>query len=35
MKQIDARKLACPAPVLAARDALETEHPEVIQILVG
>ncbi|MEZ4576541.1 MAG: sulfurtransferase-like selenium metabolism protein YedF [Desulfobacterales bacterium] len=34
MKQIDARKLACPAPVLAARDALETEHPEVIQILV-
>lgn len=34
MKQIDARKLSCPAPVLAAKQALENEHPEVIQILV-
>ena len=34
MKQIDARKLSCPAPVLAAKQALEDEHPEVIQILV-
>ncbi len=34
MKQIDARRLSCPAPVLAAKQALENEHPEVIQILV-
>lgn len=34
MKQVDARKLSCPAPVLAAKQALEDEYPEVIEILV-
>jgi len=34
MKQIDARKLSCPAPVLAAREAVETEKPEILQVLV-
>ena len=34
MKQIDARKLSCPAPVLAAKEAVETDHPLVIQVLV-
>jgi len=34
MKQIDARKLSCPAPVLAAKDAVESEHPEILQVLV-
>jgi selenium metabolism protein YedF len=34
MKQIDARKLSCPAPVLATREAVETEKPEIIQVLV-
>ena len=34
MKQIDARKLSCPAPVLAAKEAVEREHPEIIQVLV-
>lgn len=34
MKTIDARKLACPAPVLAAKQAIENEHPAGIQILV-
>jgi selenium metabolism protein YedF len=34
MKIIDARKLACPAPVLAAKQAIENEHPAEIQLLV-
>jgi len=34
MKQIDARKLSCPAPVLAAKEAVENEHPVIIQVLV-
>lgn len=34
MKFIDVRKLACPAPVLAAKQAIENEYPEKIQILV-
>jgi len=34
MKIIDARKLACPAPVLAAKQAIESEHPAEIEILV-
>lgn len=34
MKKIDARKLSCPAPVLAAKEAIENEHPEIIQVLV-
>ena len=34
MKTIDVRKLACPAPVLAAKQAIENEHPAEIQFLV-
>ncbi|MDO9265305.1 MAG: sulfurtransferase-like selenium metabolism protein YedF, partial [Desulfosalsimonadaceae bacterium] len=34
MKTIDARKLACPAPVLVVKQAIENEHPAGIQILV-
>jgi len=34
MKQIDARKLSCPAPVLTTKDAIEKEHPGIIQIMV-
>lgn len=34
MKIIDARKLACPAPVLAAKQAIENERPATLQILV-
>ena len=34
MKEIDARKLSCPAPVLAAKEAIENERPGIIQVLV-
>ncbi len=34
MKTIDARGLACPAPVLLVKEAIEKEHPAVLQILV-
>ncbi|MBC2715722.1 MAG: sulfurtransferase-like selenium metabolism protein YedF [Desulfobacteraceae bacterium] len=34
MKEIDARKLSCPAPVLAAKEAIENEQPGIIQVLV-
>ncbi len=34
MKQIDARKLSCPAPVLAVKEAIENERPGMIQVLV-
>lgn len=32
--KIDARKLSCPAPVLLAKEAIEKDHPEQIDILV-
>ena len=34
MKEIDARKLACPAPVLLTRDLVEKETPGLICIIV-
>ncbi len=34
MKEIDARKLACPTPVLLTRDAIESERPDAIKIVV-
>jgi len=32
--EIDCRGLACPAPVLQTKEALEREHPQVIKVLV-
>jgi selenium metabolism protein YedF len=32
--EIDARKLSCPAPVLMAKEAVEKNHPEQIDIMV-
>jgi selenium metabolism protein YedF len=34
MKQLDARKLACPAPVLLAKETIEKEKPETMSVLV-
>jgi selenium metabolism protein YedF len=34
MKKIDARNLACPAPVLATKEAIESEHPGILQVIV-
>ena len=34
MKQIDARGLACPAPVLQAKDAIEEENVNSIEVLI-
>ena len=34
MKEIDCRGLACPAPVLQTKEALEQEHPQVIKVVV-
>ncbi len=34
MSEIDARKMACPAPVLMVREAVENQHPAVIQVIV-
>ncbi len=34
MKEIDARKLSCPAPVLATKEAVENEQPKMINVLV-
>ena len=34
MKEIDCRGLACPAPVLQTKEALEREHPQVIKVVV-
>ncbi len=34
MKHIDARKLSCPAPVLATKEAVENEQPGIIQVIV-
>ena len=33
MKEIDARGLSCPAPVLLTKNAIETENPEKIRII--
>jgi len=34
MKQLDARKLACPAPVLLAKETIEKEKPGAMSVLV-
>ena len=34
MKEIDARGLACPAPVLLTKEAIEKEHPNIIKVIV-
>ncbi len=34
MKEIDARGMACPAPVLLAKEALEKEQPDLLKIIV-
>ena len=34
MKEIDARGLACPAPVLLAKDTIEKEHPGIVKVVV-
>ena len=34
MKEIDARGLACPAPVLQTKAALQEENPDIIRIVV-
>jgi selenium metabolism protein YedF len=34
MKEIDCRGLACPAPVLQTKEALEREHPQIIKVVV-
>jgi len=34
MKKIDARGLACPAPVLLTKDAIEKEHPNIVKVTV-
>jgi selenium metabolism protein YedF len=34
MNAIDARGLACPAPVLQTKAALEQNHPEIVQVVV-
>jgi len=33
-KEIDCRSLACPAPVLQTKEAIEREHPNVIKVVV-
>jgi selenium metabolism protein YedF len=33
-KKIDCRGLACPAPVLQTKEAIETDHPDVIKVTV-
>ena len=34
MKEIDARGLACPAPILLAKEALEKENPDILTVTV-
>ena len=34
MKKIDARGLACPAPVLQTKDAIEEENLNIIEVLI-
>jgi len=34
IKEIDCRGLACPAPVLQTKEALEKDHPQVIKVVV-
>ena len=33
-KEIDCRGLACPAPVLQTKDAIEADHPDIIKVTV-
>ena len=33
-REIDCRGLACPAPVLQTKDAIEREHPDIIKVTV-
>ena len=33
-KEIDCRGLACPAPVLQTKEALEKDHPNLIKVVV-
>ena len=33
-KEIDCRGLACPAPVLQTKNAIETDHPDIIKVTV-
>ena len=33
-REIDCRGLACPAPVLQTKDAIETDHPNIIKVTV-
>nr|HID60138.1 sulfurtransferase-like selenium metabolism protein YedF [Desulfobacterales bacterium] len=33
-REIDARGLACPAPVLKTKDTIEREHPKIIKVMV-
>jgi selenium metabolism protein YedF len=33
-KELDCRGLACPAPVLQTKDAIETDHPDIIKVTV-
>ena len=35
IKEIDCRGLACPAPVLQTKEAIEKEHPNVIKVVVN
>ncbi len=34
MKEIDARKLACPTPVLMVKEALESHEPDAVKVIV-
>jgi selenium metabolism protein YedF len=34
VKEIDCRGLACPAPVLQTKEAMEKDHPDVIKVVV-
>jgi len=34
IKEIDCRGLACPAPVLQTKEAIEKDHPQVIRVVV-
>ena len=34
LKEIDCRGLACPAPVLQTKEAMEKDHPDVIKVVV-
>ena len=34
VKEIDCRGLACPAPVLQTKEAMEKDHPDVLKVVV-